>query len=301
MTFDPARKLTAQLLKSLPPLCSDGAWGTELSKLGCKPGEPSEFWNVSNPEKVFSVAKAYVDAGSRIILSNTFSGNRVVLGNHGAGGRVLELNKAGAEISKRAAQGKAYVFASMGPTGKMILTGDISAEEVVDAFAEQAAALEAGGADALCVETQADLAEAEAALAGCLKGSKLPVGLSFSFDSGKDKTQTMMGASPRQAYELARDNGASFVGANCGVGIDAYLAVARLFADCGDALPIWIKGNAGLPEIDESGKVVYRGSPDMFARAVKPLLDSGARFIGGCCGSTPAHLAAMSKALGESF
>ena len=297
MAFDPKKKLTRKTIAKLPPLCTDGAWGTELAKLGRKPGELSEFWNVSQPDKVFAVAKAYVDAGAQIILSNTFSGNRFVLAAHGAEDKVAQFNKAGAEISKRAAEGRAYVFASLGPTGKMVMAGDLEPKAVEEAFAEQAAALAAGGADALVVETQTDLVEAKAALLGCLRGCKLPVGVTFSFDSGKDKTATMMGVTPQQAYAMAKENGASFVGANCGVGIDAYIPVARLFAQCGKEIPVWIKGNAGKPEVDADGKTSYRGSPEMFAAAVKPLLEAGVRFLGGCCGSTPVHIHAMAQAL----
>ncbi|HEY3323910.1 MAG TPA: homocysteine S-methyltransferase family protein [Planctomycetota bacterium] len=299
MAFNPNQKLTRELVKKLPPLCTDGAWGTELAKLGRKAGELSDLWNLNQADKVFAVAKSYVDSGSHIILTNTFSGNRVTLEKHGIADKVTAINKAGAEISKKAAHGKAYVFASLGPTGKLVMIGEVTPEAVEEAFAEQAAALEAGGADALCVETQADLEEARAAIKGCLKGSKLPVGVSFSFDSGKDKTATMMGVTPAQAYAMAVENGASFVGANCGLGIESYIPVARLFQACGTELPIWIKGNAGKPEVDDNGNTVYRGSPALFANAVKPLLDAGVRFIGGCCGSTPVHIRAMAQALAK--
>ncbi len=297
MSFDPAVKLTRESLAKLPPLCTDGAWGTELAKLGRKPGELSDLWNFTQPEKVLTVAKAYVDAGCQIILTNTFSANRFVLEKYDLVDKADEINTLGAELSKEAAAGKAYVFASLGPTGKMVMMGELSPEEVEEAFAEQAGALAAGGADALCIETQTELEEAVAALKGALKGCKLPVGVTFSFDSGKDKTATMMGVLPHQAYAMALENGASFVGANCGVGIANYIPVAKLFAQAGKELPIWIKGNAGLPEVDENGNTVYRGSPQMFADAVKPLIDAGVRFVGGCCGSSPAHLSAMVDAL----
>ncbi|MFH0937849.1 MAG: homocysteine S-methyltransferase family protein [Planctomycetota bacterium] len=297
MAFALEKKLTAELVKKLPPLCTDGAWGTELSKLGGQPGEMKDFWNIDHPDRVEQVARSYVAAGSRIILTNTFNSNRLVLAKHHAEKRVSELSKAGAMISKKAAEGQAYVFASIGPTGKLVMMGDISSEEAEDVFAEQAAALASGGADAIIVETLADLEEARAAIKGCLKACQIPVGVSFTFDSGKDKTATMMGVKPDQAYELALDCGACFVGANCGVGIESYIAVARRFAQCGHELPIWIKGNAGLPEIADDGSTVYKGSPELFERAVKPLLDAGARFIGGCCGSTPAHIRMIAQTL----
>jgi len=297
MAFDATKKLTRANFRELPPLCTDGAWGTELMKLGGKPGEVKEFWNVSAPEKVLQVAKSYVDAGAQIILSNTFSANRVVLGQHNAGPRVAELNKAGAQISKQAAAGKAYVFASIGPTGKMVSMGDLDAKDAEGIFAEQAAALAAGGADAIVIETQADLEEAKAALKAALRVTQLPVGVTFTFDSGKDKDRTMMGVSVQQAYEMAKAGGASFVGANCGLGIEGYIPIAIAFAKCGKGLPIWIKGNAGKPEVGPDGKSVYKATPDVYAKAAKPLLEAGAHFIGGCCGSSPAHIRALVEAL----
>jgi methionine synthase I (cobalamin-dependent) len=297
MVFDPSRKLTRANIKDLPPLCTDGAWGTELMKLGGAPGEVKEFWNVSDPEKVAQVARGYVDAGSQVILTNTFSANRVVLEGHDAASRVTELNRAGATISRRAAAGRAYVFASVGPTGKIISMGELDPGTAEAIFAEQAAALADGGADAICIETQSDMPEALAALRGCLRACALPVGVTFTFDSGKDKDRTMMGVTIEQAYARAEANGASFVGANCGLGIESYIPLARRFVACGKGLPIWIKGNAGKPEIGPDGKTVFKATPDVFAAAAKPLLDLGVRFIGGCCGSTPVHIRAVAEAL----
>jgi methionine synthase I (cobalamin-dependent) len=266
-------------------------------KLGGSPGEMRDFWNVSAAEKVLQVARSYVEAGSKVILTNTFSSNRAVLEGHGAAGRAAELSKAGAEISRRAAAGKACVFASMGPTGKMVSAGELSPEAAAEIFAEQAAALAAGGVDALCLETFSDLEEARAGLQGCLKACSLPVGVSFTFDSGKNKDRTMMGVTVEQAYGMARDGGASFVGANCGLGIEAYVPLAQRFVSCGRELPVWIKGNAGKPEAGPNGTTIYRATPEVYARAARPLFDLGVRFMGGCCGSTPAHIRAMADAL----
>lgn len=298
MAFDAGVKLSKENLKTMAPMLTDGAWGTEMQKLGAKPGEMCDLWNVEYPERVLSVAKSYVDAGSQIILTNTFNSNRVVLGKHQLAARVAELSKAGAAISKQAAQGRAYVFASLGPTGKMVSMGELEEADVEDIYAEQAAALAEGGADALLVETQTDLAEARAGLKGCLKACNLPVGLSFTFDTGKENDRTMMGVSIAQAYKMALENGASFVGANCGMGIESFVGIAKKFADCGGELPIWIKGNAGKPELDmASGRSMYKASPDVYAQAVGPLLGAGAKFIGGCCGSSPAHIKAMADTL----
>lgn len=299
MSFDPNAPLTKELLPTLPPLCTDGAWGTEMAKSGAEPGQICDVWNVEHPDKVFSVAKGYVDAGAQIILTNTFNSNRFILAKHGRSERAPELCKAGAEISKRAARGKAYVFASIGPCGKMVMMGEADPAEVEESAAEQALALITGGADAIVIETQTDLVEAEATLRGCLRVVNAPVGVSFTFDSGPNNEFTMMGVSIPQAYEMAKTNGASFVGANCGVCIEAFVDIARRFAECGTDLPIWIKGNAGKPEADATGRTAYDASPETYAKVVKPLLEVGARFIGGCCGSSPAHIRAIARAMKE--
>lgn len=204
MPFDPAMKLTRDNFKNLPPLCSDGAWGTEMQRLGAEPGQMCDTWNTEFPEKVLSVAQSYVDAGAQIILTNTFNSNRVALVRHGIPELAYELTRTGAKISRRAAQGKAYVFGSIGPCGKMVMMGEISEGEVEEAAAEQARAMAEGGADAIVIETQTDLMEAEASARGCLAACDLPVGISFTFDSGKGNSFTMMGVDPEQAYNMAR-------------------------------------------------------------------------------------------------
>jgi methionine synthase I (cobalamin-dependent) len=179
----------------------------------------------------------------------------------------------------------------------MVSQGEIDPVEAEEAFAAQAAALAAGGADALCIETQTDLAEARAALAGCRRACGLPVGVTFTFDSGKEKDRTMMGVTVEQACAMALEAGADFVGANCGLGIESYIPVAKRFAAAAGGLPVWIKGNAGKPEAGPGGSTVYKATPEVFEKAVRPLVDLGVRFIGGCCGSTPDHVRAVAGAL----
>lgn len=297
MPFDPNAKLTRQNFAQLPPLCTDGAWGTELQKRGAQPGEMCDTWNVEHPDRVLSVAQGYVDAGAQVILTNTFNANRIVLQRHGIADRAYELTQAGAELSRRAAAGKAYVFGSIGPCGKMVMMGEIDPAEVEESAAEQAAALEAGGADAIVIETQSDLVEAEAAIKGALRACALPVGLSFTFDAGEDNDRTMMGVGIPEVCELGLRSGASFVGANCGAGIETFVNIAREFAGAAGALPIWVKGNAGKATVDDSGRTVYRAAPQAYADAVPALLQTGARFIGGCCGSTPDHIRAIAQTL----
>jgi methionine synthase I (cobalamin-dependent) len=290
-------KLTRENFGQLPLSATDGAWGTELIKVGGASTELKDLWNISAPDKVLQVARSYVEAGADIILTNTFSSNRIVLERHRATARSAELSRAGAAISRQAAGDRALVFASIGPTGKLVSLEQLAVAEAESVFAEQALALAEGGADAIVIETMADLEEAKAALRACLGACDLPVGVSFTFDSGKHKNRTMMGISPAEAWSAAKEGGASFVGANCGIGIDAFINVARELAQCGSDLPLWIKGNAGSPEIAADGSTHYKAGPDDFSRAVPELVAAGVRFIGGCCGSTPAHVAAIVAAI----
>jgi 5-methyltetrahydrofolate--homocysteine methyltransferase len=297
MGFDANVKLTKENFKNLPPLCTDGAWGTEMQKLGAQPGQMCDVWNTEAPEKVLSVAKGYLDAGSQVILTNTFNSNRVVLAKHHIAERAFELSREGAAISKKAAQGKAYVFASIGPCGKLVMMGEIDPAEVEEAAAEQAKAFEEGGADAIVIETQSDLVEVEAMAKGVLRATNLPFGFSFTFDCGECNDRTMMGVSIPEVYSLAKQCGASFAGANCGAGIETFAAIARAFTACGSDMPVWVKGNAGKPEIDVDGKTVYRAKPEVYSGVVGELLDAGAKFIGGCCGSSPDHIRAVAQAM----
>ena len=262
-------------------LISDGAWGTELQARGLPPGAVPDAWNLSNPAAVESVARAYADAGSQVILTNTFRANAIAME-----GDLDAINRAGVEISKRAAAGRALVFASIGPTGQMMLYG----QQVTDAFAAQAASLAAAGADALLIETMSDVDEARLAVAAA-KLADLPVIASFAFDSGKNKDRTMMGATPEDVAAAMVEAGADAVGANCGVGIEfAAVVCARLRAACD--LPLWIKPNAGLPTM-QGDSIHYDVTPEFFAGHYAALRDAGAGFLGGCCGSNPDFIRAL--------
>ncbi|HET6429066.1 MAG TPA: homocysteine S-methyltransferase family protein [Phycisphaerae bacterium] len=275
---------------------SDGAWGTQLQGLGLPPGACPEEWNRSNPDAVQAVAAGYVEAGSEVILTNTFRANRVALAETPLADSASELAEAGAAISRRAAGEDVRVFASMGPTGKILMMGDVSAEQVYAAFAEQAAAVARGGADAIVCETFAALDEAALAVRAIIETTDLPVVLSMTFDSGPDRTATMMGVTPADLAASAEQLGAAAVGANCGAGPEHYVKVAALLRQA-TALPIWIKPNAGLPVL-EGGKTVFPMGPDAFAAYVPALIDAGATFLGGCCGTTPEHIRAVRKAVG---
>jgi len=282
-----------QLLNERPVII-DGAWGTELQKQGLKPGESPEALNLERPEIVEAVAASYVKAGSRIIITNTFGGTCFTLERHGLADQVAEVNRAGAEISKRAAGTQALVFASVGPTGKMLMMGDVTEDELFKAFSDQAQALKAGGADGLVIETMSDLEEAKVALKAC-KETGLPVVASMVYDAGADFDRTMMGTTVEQATEELTEAGADVIGSNCGQGIEGFVKLcAKMKANT--HLPIWIKGNAGLPEMVE-GKAIYKTTPEEFSAYAHPLLDAGADFIGGCCGTSPAFIQTLNKLL----
>jgi 5-methyltetrahydrofolate--homocysteine methyltransferase len=293
MSLHPAiEKIIAQ-----GPVLTDGAWGTRLQARGLQPGDMPDLWNLTHPEKVTEVARAYVEAGSKIILTNTFGGNRFRLAEAGAADKVKAINEAGARISKQAAGKRALVFASIGPSGKMLMSGDVTAEELSAAFAEQAAALAVGGADALVVETMADLEEAAIAVRAA-KATGLPVVASMVFDSGKDKDRTMMGTTPEQAAAGLIAAGADVIGSNCGQGIAGFVKIcARLKAAAGGH-PIWIKGNAGLPKM-VNGKTTYETTPQEFASFIPALIAAGANFIGGCCGTSPDFIREVSARLAK--
>lgn len=284
----------AQLLNDRPVII-DGAWGTELQKQGLKPGESPEALNLKHPELVEAVAASYVAAGSRIIITNTFGGTRFTLERHGLADKLAEVNRIGAEISRRAAGDKALVFASLGPTGKMLMMEEVTEEELFDAFSAQAKALLAGGADGLVIETMSDLEEAKIALQAC-KATGLPVVASMVYDAGADFDRTMMGTTVEQATIELTEAGADVIGSNCGQGIEGFVKLcAKMKANTN--LPIWIKGNAGLPQMVD-GKAVYKTTPEEFASAVPPLLNAGADFIGGCCGTSPEFIRAVKNSLG---
>jgi 5-methyltetrahydrofolate--homocysteine methyltransferase len=281
--------LLEQLLAQGPVL-TDGAWGTELQARGLQSGEFPDLWNLAHAERVLEVARAYVEAGSRVILTNTFGANRVRLGAHNLANRLVEINRRGVEISKEAADGRALVFASIGPTGKMLLAGEISEADLRAAFEEQAQALAAAGADALVVETMSDLEEAKLAVAAAHATGRPVVGC-MVFDSGRDKDRTMTGATPEQVAEGLAAAGADVLGANCGQGIAGFVPICRRFRAV-TAQPLWMKANAGLPEF-EQGQVVYRTSAEAFGEHGPALIAAGANFVGGCCGTNPAYIKAL--------
>lgn len=272
---------------------TDGAWGTELQKRGLGLGECPDAWNLSHAEDVEDVARCYRQAGSLVILTNTFRANPISLAGHGLADRCAEINRAGVEISKKAAGG-ALVFASIGPSGKLLAAGDVTEDELAAAFCAQARALALSRPDALLLETFSELEEALIALRTA-KTTGLPVIVSFAFDTGKNKDRTMTGVTPEQAVKAMTESGADAVGANCGVGIEQLVSVCRRMR-AATHLPLWMKPNAGLPEVVD-GAIQYRVTAAQFASFVPSLREAGATFIGGCCGTDPQFIRAAAAAL----
>jgi methionine synthase I (cobalamin-dependent) len=272
-------------------LITDGAWGTELQARGLPPGTMPDTWNLAHPERVEAVARAYVEAGSQVILTNTFRANAIAM--HSCAEDELDaINRAGVALSRHAA-GEALVFASIGPTGKLLLSGDIDSEQVAAAYIAQTRSLAAAGADALLLETMSDIEEARLAVKAARR-TGLPVIASFAFDSGKNKDRTMMGATPESVAEAMVEAGADGVGANCGVGVEQVVPICRRLRAACD-LPIWIKPNAGLPTM-EGTSIRYSTSAEFFASHYVALRDAGAAFLGGCCGTTPEFIRALVSA-----
>lgn len=270
-------------------LISDGAWGTQLQARGLPVGTIPDTWNLSHPEQVEAVARAYVEAGSQVILTNSFRANAIAMRSSSAAD-LEAINRAAVELSKKAAGSQALVFASIGPAGKMLLSGEVSAEQLIAAFSAQAQSLAAAGADALLIETMSDPEEARLAVQAA-KTTGLPVIASFAFDSGKNKDRTMMGTTPEVVAAAMVDAGADGVGANCGVGVEFAAPICeRLRAACD--LPVWIKPNAGLP-VMEGAAIHYATTAEYFASFFSALRDAGASFVGGCCGSTPEFICAL--------
>jgi 5-methyltetrahydrofolate--homocysteine methyltransferase len=282
-------------------LISDGAMGTFLHARGLQAGECPESWCISHPDVVQSIAAAYIEAGSDIVETNSFGGSEFKLKPYGDGARVVEFNRAAAALAKAAMGANGYVAASVGPTGHIVEEegGDTKPEELYAAFREQVVALAEGGADAICIETMSSLTEAIQAIKAAKENTNLPVICTFTFEHGAKGFRTMMGAKPDRAARAAVAAGADIIGANCGNGIANMIEIAKQMRAAAPGTPILIHANAGAPEV-ENGKTVFKETPEYMASRVNELIEAGANVIGGCCGTTPAHIAAIAQAVRQS-
>jgi 5-methyltetrahydrofolate--homocysteine methyltransferase len=271
-------------------MVSDGAWGTFLQLKGLAPGECPELWNLDRPGDVFDIARSYIEAGSDMIETNSFGANSFKLSSYGLTAKVAEINLAAARISRKAAGDCHHVLGSIGPTGKMIMMGNVTYKELYEAFKEQAISLMKGGADALIVETMSDLEEAKAGVRACIENTSCEVICTMTFEkSGENAYHTMMGVTPAQMTEVITGAGAGIIGANCGNGIRDMIGIVKEIRRVNKTIPVLIHPNAGTPVYKE-GKTIFPESPEQMAGFISSLIDAGANIIGGCCGTTPDHI-----------
>ena len=270
-------------------MVSDGAWGTFLQQKGLKLGECPEEWNITHPDEVFDIAKSYIDSGADMIETNSFGGTIFKVEKYGLGDKVYELNKAAAEISRKAA-GNKFVLGSVGPTGKILMMGDVTEEELYNAFKQQVQGLEAGGVDAIMIETMTDLDEARLAIKAAKENTNCEVFCTMTFDKTVDgEFRSMMGISPTDMVNTLIEAGADLIGANCGNGIADMIGIVEEIREANSEIPVLVHANAGMPHYHD-GQTVFPETPDEMSVLVPKIIAAGANIIGGCCGTTPEHI-----------
>ena len=274
----------------------DGATGTYLQNHGLEPGGSPELMNADNPDVIRQMAAHYFDAGSDIVLTNSFGGNRFMLERYGAGDRLFELNKLAAEHARAAAPEGKYVAGSIGPTGEFIEPlGTATEDELYETFSEMSRAFEAGGADAVMIETQLALDEAAIAVRAAKETTNLVVMSTMVFDKGPRGYFTMMGVTPEQAVEGLQAAGSDIVGTNCGNGIERMVEIAARMRAVTDKYLV-VQSNAGLPVI-KNGETLYLESPEFMAKHYKELAELPINILGGCCGTTADHVRELVKSV----
>jgi len=285
-------------LNSGEVLVADGSTGANLQKMGLKPGQPPEDLVIDSPETVQKLASLFVEAGSDIILTCTFGGSRIRMKDSKYQDRASEVNTRAAEIARKAASARdgVLVAGSMGPVGALIKPyGPLDVEAVETTFAEEAKALADGGVDFLLIETMFSFEEATAAFEGARSVTDLPIVVSFSYDRG---TRSMMGVKPKDVIKKYSEMGAVMVGANCGTTLENMEAIVKEYAAAVPNFPLWVKPNAGLPHMDiQTEQAVYDMTPEDMGTYARKYVELGARVLGGCCGSTPEHVAAIARAV----
>jgi len=292
------QKLT-EALRTGKVLISDGAWGTFLQKKGLKPGECPESWCINRPADVRDVAKSYIDAGADMVETDSFGGSSFKLAHYGLADKAAEINEAAAKISREAAGEDHWVIASIGPTGKMLVAEEVTEKELYDAFKTQAVAFEKGGADAACIETMSDIEEACQAVKAVKENTKLEIICTFTFEKTvQGEYKTMMGVDPVSAMNAVIEAGADIVGANCGNGIERMIDIVGQMRSVNKKIPILVHANAGLPKTVDD-QVIFPETPEDMANFAPKLAAAGANIIGGCCGTTPAHIKALKEALNK--
>lgn len=278
-------------------LVADGATGSNLQKMGLKPGKSPEDLIIDDPDTILNLASSFAKAGADIILTCTFGGTRMRMKDSKYQDRTPEVNIRAAEIARKAASlNGGLVGGSMGPVGALIKPyGPLDADDVRATFAEQAKALAEGGVDLLVIETMFSFEEANAAFEGARSVTDLPIVVSFSYDRG---TRTMMGVKPKDVIKRYTEKGAVLIGANCGTTLENMESIVKEYAATIPNFPLWVKPNAGVPHMDiETEQGVYDMGPEDMATYAKKYVELGAKVVGGCCGNTPEHIAAIAKAV----
>ena len=292
------KKITDRL-KQGEILVSDGAWGTFLHAKGLKPGECPELWNIEHSEDVYDIAKSYADAGADMVETNSFGGSSFKLAHYGLASRASELNEAAASISRKAA-GDKFVLGSVGPTGKILMMGEVTPEEIYESFKEQVIALEKGGVDAIVIETMTDIDEARLAVRAAKENTSREVICTMTFQRTIDgEYRSMMGVSPAEMMSELVPEGVDIIGANCGNGIEGMIQIVHEIRACNSEIPVLIHANAGSP-VYKDGKTLFPETPEQTAGFVKAIINAGVNIIGGCCGTTPDHIRQIAKVAKES-
>jgi 5-methyltetrahydrofolate--homocysteine methyltransferase len=290
-------KKISQQIADGKTLISDGAWGTFLYQKGLTPGDCPELWCIDRRSDLLEIARSYIDAGSDMVQSNSFGASSFKLDIFGLSDRVGELNEAAASISREAAGPDRHVIASVGPTGKMLVMGDVSREELYDAFKEQVIALERGGADACCIETMSDIDEATLAVKAAKENTGLEIICTFSFErTAAGEYRTMMGVSPSDMAKALCESGADIVGTDCGNGMQGMIPIVEEIRAVTPNIPILVHANAGMP-VRVGDEDTFPDTPEDMAKLTPEIIKAGANIVGGCCGTTPAHIRAMADAL----
>lgn len=287
------KPIIEDLLK-VSPVITDGGWGTQLQSHGLAPGMCPDEWNLSHPDIVGSIASDYVNAGSKIILTNTFGANKISLAKYELDEKAVDIVRSGVALSLESARDKALVFVSVGPTGKLVTMDEIRIPDIEEIFKEQIFTAADAGAQGIVIETMSDIEEAAAA-ARIARETGLPVVASLVFDSGKNKDRTIMGVTMENALTRLVDEGIDIFGANCGMGIQEYRPLFDRLCSLTD-LPLWIKPNAGMPVLKDR-MPTYTMKAEDFADIATSFSFRGNVFFGGCCGTTPEFIRALTRRL----
>lgn len=283
-------KLTERL-KNGEIIISDGALGTMLQAAGLEPGICPETWNIDFPDRIEAIARAYAEAGSEAVETNTFGANRFKLSHYGFQDRVREFNRAAVEITRRAIGPDKIVLGSVGPTGVILMMGEVTEIELYDGFKEQVIALAEAGADVICIETMTALDEAILAIRAARENTDLEIICAMTFDKTiQGDFRTMMGVSPEEMTHALKAAGADIIGTNCGNGMENMIPIVEQIRDADPDIPILVHANAGKPHYHE-GKNTFDETPEITASYIPGLIKAGATCIGGCCGTTPDHIA----------